>query len=341
LNQTHKGPEFVKEIEVPEASIIIVSFNTCDLLRECLLTLRRDASGVSYETIVIDNASHDGSAQMVAAEFPDARLVKSEVNLGFAAANNLGFEIARGRYLVLLNSDAFLRPGALRLSIDHMNSNQNVGLAGGRLVGRDDTLEPSARMFPSLLNELLVLSGIATKYRTSRFFGRADYTWADSASAAPVDWVSGAYCIIRRAVLNRTGVFDERFFFYYEEVDLCKRIKAAKNDVWYWPDIVTVHLGGESAKTMKTDNPSFIGSQLVMWRMRAKLLYYRKHHGALGVWSAMMLETWWNRLRALRNVMASSAESRSKILESKALVAMMRQAWVDTHHGTASPPRPW
>jgi GT2 family glycosyltransferase len=341
LNQNHNTSEVVNGIEVPEASIIIVSFNTRDLLRECLLTLQRDASDVSYEKIVIDNASGDGSAEMVAAEFPDARLVKSEVNLGFAAANNLGFEIARGRYLVLLNSDAFLRPGALRLSIDHMNGNPNVGLAGGMLVGRDDILEPSARMFPSLLNELLVLSGIAMKYRTSRFFGRADYTWADSASAAPVDWVSGAYCIIRRAVLNRTGVFDERFFFYYEEVDLCKRIKAAKNEVWYWPDIVIVHLGGESAKTMKTDKVSFIGSQLVTWRMRAKLLYYRKHHGALGVWSAMLLETWWNRVRALRNVLSHSEGSRAKIAQSKALVAMMRQAWVDTRRGTASPPHPW
>src|ERR1700733_13853453 len=100
---------------VPEASILIVSFNTRDLLRECVQTVQRESSGVSYEIIVIDNASRDGSADMVEAEFPEARLIRSQINLGFAAANNRGFEIARGRYIVLLNSDAFLCPGTLRL----------------------------------------------------------------------------------------------------------------------------------------------------------------------------------------------------------------------------------
>lgn len=164
---------------VPEASILIASFNTRDLLRECIQTLQRESAGVSYELIVIDNASHDGSADMVAAEFPEARLIRSEINLGFAAANNRGFEVARGRYIVLLNSDAFLRPGALRLSIDHMDAHPDAGLAGGRLVGRDDSWQPSARMFPSALNAMLAMSGLAAKYPKSRFFGRADRTWAD------------------------------------------------------------------------------------------------------------------------------------------------------------------
>src|SRR5208337_2850152 len=101
-----------------------------------------------YETIVVDNASRDGSADMVATEFPEVRLIRSEINLGFAAANNRAFEVARGRYIVLLNSDAFLRPGALRLSIEHMDANPRAGLAGGRLVGHDGSWQPSARMFP-------------------------------------------------------------------------------------------------------------------------------------------------------------------------------------------------
>ena len=104
-----------------DASVIIVSFNTRDLLRECLQTLKREATGLACETIVVDNASRDGSAEMVAAEFPEVRLIRSEVNLGFGGANNRGFEVARGRYIVLLNSDAFPRPGALRRSIAHMD----------------------------------------------------------------------------------------------------------------------------------------------------------------------------------------------------------------------------
>src|SRR5271154_710342 len=124
-------------VDAPDASVVVVSFNTRDLLRECLLTLQREVGDVKYETIVVDNASRDRSADMVANEFPSVRLVQSEINLGFAAANNRAFEISCGRYIVLLNSDAFIRPDALRLSIEHMDANPQVGLAGGRLVGRN------------------------------------------------------------------------------------------------------------------------------------------------------------------------------------------------------------
>src|SRR3984957_11558276 len=122
---------------VPDASVVLVSFNTRELLRECLLTLHRQVGGTKFETIVVDNASRDGSADMVATEFPAVRLIRSKINLGFAAANNRAFEIARGRYVVLLNSDAFLQSGALRLSVEHMDANPQVGVAGGRLVGRN------------------------------------------------------------------------------------------------------------------------------------------------------------------------------------------------------------
>ena len=122
----------------PQVTVVIVSFNTRELLRECILTLQREAGGVVYETIVVDNASRDGSADMVASQFPDVRLIRSQTNLGFASANNRAFEIARGRYLVLLNSDAFLTPGALPLSVMHMEENAAAGLGGARLVGREN-----------------------------------------------------------------------------------------------------------------------------------------------------------------------------------------------------------
>jgi GT2 family glycosyltransferase len=325
---------------VPDASVVIVSFNTRDMLRECILTLQREADGVTYETIVIDNASRDGSADMVEAEFPEVRLIRSKINLGFGCANNRAFEIARGRYLVLLNSDAFLRPGALRLSIQHMDANPRAGLGGGRLVGRDDSWQPSARMFPSPLNNLLMMSGLAAKFPTSRLLGRMDRTWADPLAPAQVDWVPGAYSIIRRSVLDRIGFFDERFFFYCEEVDLCRRIKAAGSEVWYWPDIEVVHLGGESAKTVKNQRIS-PSSQLELWRMRSGLLYFRKHHGAYGAWSTMLLESWWHRLRARRNSGSSSVEGDAKVADSKIVIATMKQAWADTQGGKVSPARPW
>lgn len=325
----------------PDVSVVIVSFNTRDLLRECLQTLERESIGVTYEVIVVDNASRDGSADMVEKEFSQAKLIRSEVNLGFAAANNRGFALANGRYVVLLNSDAFLSPGALRKSVEKMEANPQIGLGGGRLISRDNTLQPSARMFPSILNDALILSGLSTKYANSHFFGRPDRTWADPNQPAQVDWVPGAYSIIRREVLEQINYFDESFFLYYEEVDLCRRIKQAGWEIWYWPDVIVVHIGGESSKTITHLSMSSAGSQLTLWRMRSALLYYRKHHGLSGAWLARKLESVWHALRASKSEKSNDPERRAKAKDSATIVKLMSQAWQETHGGKVSPPRPW
>jgi GT2 family glycosyltransferase len=333
-------PEMSRSI-APQISVVIVSYNTRELLRECIETLQREADGVLYETIVVDNASSDGSADLISDQFPDVRLIRSESNLGFAGANNRGFEIARGRYIVLLNSDAFLGPNALALSLAHMENNPKAGLGGARLIGRDGSWQPAARMFPSPLNDWLMISGLAGRYPRSRFYGRADRTWADPGDAAVVDWVPGAYSIIRKGVLDRVGYFDERFFLYYEEVDLCRRIAAAGYETWYWPDVVTVHLGGESSKKIAGLELSSSGSQLTLWRMRSELLYYHKHHGACGAWIAMLLETGWNRARALRHWRSRDRAGEDKACAARRTIALMQRAWAETRGGTISPPRPW
>ena len=326
-------------VAAPDISTIIVSFNTRDTLRECLTALDRETIGMAHEAIVVDNASRDGSAEMVASEFPQVRLVRSATNLGFGPANNRGFAIARGRYVVLLNSDAFPQPGSIRRSLEHMESHREVGLGGGRLISRDGSWQPSARMFPSLLNELLMISGMAARHPRSKLMGRADRTWADPMEAAEVDWLPGAYVIIRKEALERAGHFDERFFLYYEEVDLCRRIKAAGYKIWYWPDIVVIHIGGESSKTLGRVAMSQAGSQLTLWRIRSQLIYYRKHHHARGAWASAALELWWNRLRALRNAMATADPSKER--DSRMTVELIKQAWRETRGGEISPPQPW
>ena len=324
-----------------DVSVVIVSFNTRDLLRECLDTLAAEAGGVRYEAIVVDNASRDGSADLVATEFPDARLIRSEVNLGFAAANNRGFAIAQGRYVVLLNSDAFPRPLALPKAVAHMDADPNIGLGGAWLVGRDDSWQPSARLFPSPLNDFLTLSGLAARFPKSHFFGRVDRTWADPGEPADVDWVPGAFSIIRRDVLEQVGSFDEAFFLYYEEVDLCRRIKAAGYKVCYWPDVVVVHLGGESSKTLEHLTLSSSGAQLTLWRLRSAYLYYRKQHGLFTAWLARQVEQYWHALRAWKNGRHADAGRRAKAEESQAIVTLIKQAWRETDGGRVSPPRPW
>lgn len=324
----------------PLLSIVIVSFNTRDLLRECLASLEKNSRGISKEVFVVDNVSRDDSAGMVEREFPWATLIRSNVNLGFAGANNKAFARATGRYVVLLNSDAFLKEGALDRAVEHMENDPRIGIGGARLIGRDGDWQPSARMFPSPLNEFLTISGLSGKYASSRFFGRFDRTWANPEEAADVDWVPGAFSIIRRDALEKAGYFDENFFLYYEEVDLCRRFKKAGYRVCYWPDVLVMHYGGESSKTVKELSLSSSGSQLSLWRMRSAFLYYRKHHGWLA-WIAKELERSWHRIRAWKNRSAANEDQIRKREDSRILVSLVDNAWRETAGGRVSPARPW
>jgi GT2 family glycosyltransferase len=323
-----------------DITVVIVSFNTRDVLRECLQSVFRETGSLRMQVIVVDNASADGSAEMVEQEFQNVLLVRSEINLGFGPANNLGFQSANGRYVVLLNSDAFLTEGSLERSVARMDANPGVGLGGGRLTGRDGSWQPSARMFPTVFSDLLVLSGLAARFPRSRFFGRADRTWASPMEAAEVDWVPGAYSIVRAEVLESIGLFDSRFFLYYEEVDLCKRIKNAGYSIWYWPDISIVHIGGESSRQVQSLQLSRTGAQLTLWRMRSMLLYYRKHHG-FSAWLAMGLEAVWYWLRSQRRRLSRNPNRRASARADLYLISILSQAWHDTRGGRFSPVQPW
>ena len=323
-----------------DVSLIIVSFNTREVLRESLESVERERGDLRIEIFVVDNHSRDGSVEMVRSEFPQVQILASDVNLGFGAANNLALAKAQGRYVVLLNSDAFLCPNSLALAVQHMDEDPRAGLAGGRLVGRDFSLQPSARMFPSILSDMLVLTGLAHEFPKSRFFGRFDRTWADPLEPAEVDWVPGAFSIVRSDALARVGFFDPDFFLYSEEVDLCLRIQSAGYKIMYWPDIVVIHIGGESSRQIKTLEMSSTGAQLIRWRMRSTLLYYRKHHGA-EAWLAKMMELALYRLTALRNSFSSEPRRQARARENRNLAGLMQRAWNDTQGGRVSPPRPW
>lgn len=339
------GPDPCRDYTV---SVIVVSFNTRDLLRQCLQSILTECEALpddlTAEILVVDNCSTDGSTEMVEREFTDCsapvRLLHSQVNLGFAAANNLAMDAAIGRYLVLLNSDAFFHPGALRLAIEHMDGDSSVGVGGARLVGPQGQWQPSARAFPNLWNVFVVFSGLASRFPKSRIFGAFDRTWANPDLPAEVDWVPGAFSIMRREALAQTGLFDPQFFLYCEEVDLCRRIKAKGFRVLYWPDVVVTHIGGESGRQLTTLKFSDTESQVVLWRMRATLLYFRKHHG-FRVWGIRRLEDAMHALRWLRNRNSKDPARRHRGQEAKLCLALMRQAWEETSGGRVSPPRPW
>jgi GT2 family glycosyltransferase len=333
-------------------SIVIISFNTSTLLRECLQSLLAECAALpaapseenKAEVIVLDNASHDGSAEMVEREFSTGpipvRLIRSSVNLGFGGANNVALDQAQGRYLVLLNSDAFLHPGALHRAIEHMDNSPRTGFGGAKLVGRNGELQPSGRLFHSIFRDALVFTGLAGRYPHSRFFGAPDRTWADPDLPADVDWVPGAFMIIRREALAKIGLFDPRFFLYYEETDLCRRVKAAGYTVSYWPDIVVTHIGGESGKQLASLSASKSASRVELWRMRSTLLYYRKHHG-WQAWLAQWLERGLYSIRQRRNSKSPDPARRAQAADFGLLADLMHQAWQETQGGRVSPPTPW
>ncbi len=323
-----------------DVSVVVVSFNTRNTLRESLQSIDRETGNLQLEVLVVDNGSRDGSQAMVEQEFPHVHLIRSAENLGFGGGNNLAIEAARGRYIVLLNSDAFLCQGSLQAAFESMERFPQVALAGGQLIGRDHSWQPSARMFPHVITDAFVLTGLAHRYPKSRIFGRSDRTWADPAQPAEVDWVPGAFSIIRAEALRKVGLFDPRFFLYSEEVDLCRRIKQAGYQIWYWPEIQVIHLGGESSRRLEEVDFSSTGSQVTRWRMRSMLLYYRKHHGAI-VWLAKWLELGLCGLSTFRNQFREEPRRSSKREANRNLAACMRLAWKETQGGRVSPPRPW
>ena len=321
-----------------DLSILIVTYNSAHLIGKLLNHLHTEMAGLSAEVIVLDNASRDSTASLVRSAHSGVKLIASTENLGFAAGNNQAARAASGRYLLLLNPDAFPATGALRQALAMLAQAQNVGLAGGELIGADGSRQPSARMFPTLRDEFFTLSGLAARFPNHPLLGRLDRRWADPDENAVVDWIPGAFVFIPAAVFAQLGGFDERFFMYYEEVDLCRRMQQQGLNIHYWPALKAMHIGGESAKTVTSARVSKAGSQLESWRMRSGLLYYRKHHGAWGAVGLHALEWVWHKLRQLK---AAAQGQQAKAQDFATHCSQLRQAWHDTRGGQASPARPW
>jgi GT2 family glycosyltransferase len=224
---------------MPDLSAIIVSFNTREVLGRCLATLTNAAAAaaLSVEIIVVDNASTDGSAEMVAAHYPSARLIRNSYNRGFAAANNQGLVHAAAPISLLLNSDAFISAATLRAGLNLLRTAPEVGLIGVRIDNPDGTLQAAYGTFPTLWADICYSLG-ADRLAHGRQLA--------ATRTGPVDWVHGACMFARAAALREVGPLDERFFMYSEEVDWCWSFWAAGWEVWYLGEVAVSHLGGAS-----------------------------------------------------------------------------------------------
>ena len=226
-----------------DVSIIIVNYNTCDLLRACLRSVYASEVSFGYEVIIVDNHSSDDSVAMVQQEYPQAEVICCEVNCGYARANNLGLRAARGQHLLLLNPDTVLPPDALRSMLAFVEEHPDTGVAGPKLVLADGSLDLACRRsFPTLEVAFYRLVGLSKRYPDSSRFNRYNLGYLDPDQVAEVDSVVGAFMWIRREALEQTGLFDERFFMYAEDIDLCYRIKIEHGwKVYYNPAVVVTH----------------------------------------------------------------------------------------------------
>lgn len=226
-------------------SIIVVNWNSVDYLRECISSIREYTHGLSYEIIVVDNASPAGDAEILEREFSDIVLIKSEQNLGFAAANNLGFRHSTGEYILFLNPDTKLVSPAINIMLDRSQSLPDAGVVGCKLLNRDLSIQTSSIMlFPTIFNELFQLEYL--RLRWPEFWGIGPL-FSKNVQPAKVEVISGACMLIRRDVFEKVGMFGEDYFMYAEDVDLCYRIAQAGWANYYVGDAVAVHYAGTSS----------------------------------------------------------------------------------------------
>ncbi len=248
-------------------SIIVVSWNTRDILADCLESVYQYPPTDLFELILVDNASTDGSAEMVKSRFPQARLIESKENLGFAQGNNLAVPLCVGEYVLLLNPDTVVKPNALQDLIDFLDVTPDAGAAGSRLLNPDESLQPSCHPRPQLGRELWRLM----HFDSIKPYGRYDMTSWDMSKNREVDVLMGASLMVRKSILDQIGFLDGDYFMYSEEVDLCFRLQKAGWKLYYVPSSKVIHLGGQSSKQVAMD--------MFLQLYLGKLKYFRKHYG--------------------------------------------------------------
>jgi GT2 family glycosyltransferase/glycosyltransferase involved in cell wall biosynthesis len=254
-----------------EVSVVIVNFNTCELLERCLRDLSAQA-GVMLQTVVVDNASDDSSRELVRERFPQVELIELPENVGFARANNLAFERCRGEYVLLLNSDAFVQAGAVSELLAAARRHPRAAAIGARLLNADGTLQRSAWPFPHPARYLLEAFGLHRILRRSHFYEDLGIWKHDEERS--VDFVIGACLLLRIDALRQVGGFDERFWLYGEETDLQRRLAARGWSVIFCPTAQAVHIGGASQMAASLRLRHFYSAQR---------RFLRKHVG-LGAW---------------------------------------------------------
>lgn len=247
----------------PDISIVLVCWNNKDYLGPCLDSLYGGGLRSSYDVVVVDNGSTDGSQAMLREEYPDVRIIQNDHNVGLGKASNQGIEATQGRYVLLLNNDTVVNGPSLDAMVDFLDANPEAGAAGGRLLNADGSVQSCYNNFSTLREEFL----IATRLGEMMWDGYPANV--DDSEVRSVSWLGSACVMLRRAALDQVGLLDEEYFIYGDEADLQYRMKQAGWDIFYIPHAYTIHYGGRSMSRWRRRKMVY----------RGKMLFYRKNYG--------------------------------------------------------------
>lgn len=304
--------------------VVVVNFNAREYLRSCLLTVLPQHPA---QVVVVDNASEDGSVEMMRTEFPDVHLIVNEADVGYGAGANQGIAACRARHVLLLSADTLLHPGVLRALDGQLERHPSAAIVGPRLVRPDGSLQRSGRPWPEPITLRPLIRHIPRL--RDRYLG----TWPHTRDRL-VPWLSGAALAIRREAFERVGGFDTAFFLYYEEVDLCRRLGAAGWQKRFTPQATVSHAGGASTEARRAD--------MKVQRYLSSVLYYERHYGGLQLARVLALQRavvagWWLR-DVLRLRLARGAHERTTITEDLgAWRRILRMGWKGSRRMAGSP----
>lgn len=237
-----------------DLSVIIVNYNVKEFLQNLLHSIEKASANLSKEIIVVDNASDDGSVEVIREKFPYVNLIENKINVGFGKANNQGLAVAKGKYILFINPDCIVSEDTLDKMISFFGGHSDCALAGCKILNSDGTLQLACRRsFPGPWTSFTKVTGLSNLFPKSRIFARYNLTYLDENKTYEVDAVSGSFMMMRKTVYDNVGGFDEQFFMYGEDLDLCYRIQKAGHKVFYVHSTQVIHYKGESTKRSNLD----------------------------------------------------------------------------------------
>jgi len=284
-----------------DISVVIVGWNAEHYLELCLESLAKAPPRRSMEVLVVDNASTDGSVEMIEAKFPWVKLIKSSTNLGFAKGNNVAIRQCQGRYIALVNPDVIVFPGCLDALADFLDQNADVGNVGPRVLNPDMSMQSTCRRFPTLWNNFCSATALATTFTKSRIFAGEHMWFFPHDRTLAVDVIVGCFSMIRHEAFDEVGLLDEGLFMYGDDVDWCRRCWKAGWQVVFYPGARAIHDRGKITAPYPV--------RFAVAQQRSVLYYWTKHHGFWGVFGIRSIMLFRHLVRYLVAVLSGLARS--------------------------------